>query len=434
MESSKLQLISTKLIKPSFSTPPSLTTYKLGLVDQLLNNVYIPIAFFYPNNSSSFINISTLLENSLSKVLGSYYPLAGKEVDNLNIDCTEMGATLIEANVNCKMSQILRQPNVNAQDIIFPSGLNWRYKPDQSLIVAQITHFACGGKAISLCMSHKVSDAQTLCNFARDWAAVTKQTAGDHQNSSSPQLNGASLVPPIEDPSMKPEFGLFPEQRNCITKRFVFKSSKINELKAIFSDDTGITNPTRVEVVTALLHKCAYEAALKMYPNSHKIPIFVQVVNMRPFFNPPLSSNFVGNLANYFGVPLPDDKCLPFTRLVSELRGAKQGFCDKFKGISAQEFRKEILKSVEYMKVISDGESKLDQYICTSMCRFPFYDMDFGWGKPERVSFAAAPFKNFIILMDDINGDGVEAFVPLEDKVMNVFERDTELLTFASLG
>ncbi|KAG9131965.1 hypothetical protein Leryth_023223 [Lithospermum erythrorhizon] len=434
MDTSQLQLISTKIIKPSFSTPPPPQKYKLGLIDQLLNNVYIPIAFFYPHNpNNASINIPSLLENSLSKVLASYYPLAGKEVDNLNIDCTEMGATLIEASVDCKMSHILSQPYVNAQDVIFPSGLNWRFKPNESLIVAQLTHFACGGIAISLCMSHKVSDAQTLCNFARDWAFVTKET-GQQNSSPSPQLNAATIIPPFDDPSVKPVFGMFLEQEHCISKRFVFNSSKLSQLKAKISSQTGITNPTRVEVVTALIHKCAYEAALKVYPNSNKIPIFVQVVNMRPVINPPLSSNFVGNLANYFGVPFPEDKDSTFVRLVSDLRGAKVGFYEKFKEVTANEFREEILKSVEYMKVISAGESNLEQYICTSMCRFPFYDMDFGWGKPQRVSFAAAPFKNFVILMDDRNGDGVEAFVPLEDKIMYVFEKDPELLPYASSG
>nr|BDW80083.1 BAHD acyltransferase [Arnebia euchroma] len=434
MDSSKLQLISTKFIKPTFSTPPPPQKYKLGLIDQLINNVYIPIAFFYPNNQiNSSINVPSLLENSLSKVLASYYPLAGKEVDNLNIDCTEMGATLIEASVDCTMSHILSQPYVDAQDVIFPNGLNWRFKPNQSLIVAQLTHFTCGGISISLCMSHKVSDAQTLCNFASDWAVITKET-GDQNSTPSPQLNASSILPPIDDPSIKPEFGMFPIQENCISKRFVFNSSALNQLKAKISAETGITNPTRVEVVTALIHKCAYEAALKVDPTSNKTPIFVQVVNMRPVLNPPLPSYFVGNLASYFGVPFPEDKDLNYTRLASDLRGAKVAFYEKFKGVTANEFREEILKSVEFMKMISAGESNLEQYICTSMCRFPFYDMDFGWGKPERANFAAAPFKNFILLMDDRNGDGVEAFVPLEDKIMEVFEKDPELLHFASLG
>nr|BDW80089.1 BAHD acyltransferase [Arnebia euchroma] len=439
MASHGLKLLSKKFIKPSFSTSPPPRSYKLGLMDQLLNNVYMPIAFFYPNKhniSPLPSNIPTLLENSLSKVLASYYPIAGRAVDNLNIDCSEMKATFIEAHVDCTMSQITSNPNVSAQDVIFPSGLTWRSsKDDDSLLIAQLTHFNCGGKALNLCMSHKVSDGLTLSNFARDWAAVTKQAVLGDQNPSplSPQLNASSIIPPIEDPSMKAEFGLFPHQENCVTKRFVFNSSKLSQLKAKVSGETGITNPSRAEVVAALVHKHAHAAASIVDPNSSKPPIFIQVVNMRPLINPPLTPNYVGNLSNYFGVPFPNAKDLSHSRLVSELHKAKVEFYDKFKGISAKEFRKEILKSVEYMRLISAGESNLDQYICTSMCRFPFYDTDFGWGKPERVNFAASPFKNFLLLLDEPNGEGVEAFVPLEEKIMNAFETDPEVLQFASI-
>nr|BDW80079.1 BAHD acyltransferase [Echium plantagineum] len=440
MATPKVELISRKLIEPSFSTPPPLTSYKLGLSDQLMSSVYIPIAFFYPNTSASGspnddvddISID-LLENSLSRVLASYYPLAGREVDNLNIDCnSEMKATLIEANVDCKMSQISENPNINDQDVVFPSGLPWKSKDDESLVVAQLTHFNCGGKSLSLCMSHKVADGLTLCNFAGDWANAIKQQ-GDQDKSASPLLNSASVLPPIEDPSFKAEFGSFSSDKNCVTKRFIFDSSKLSELKAKVSAETGIENPSRVEVVTALIHNCAHHAAASVLDqNSSKPSIFIQVVNMRPLINPPIPSNSVGNFTNFFGVPFFDTKDLTFSGLVSELNKAKVQFYDKFKGVTAEELRQEIMNSIEQMKMMSSGESSLDQYICTSMCRYTFYDNDFGWGKPEKVIFGASGVKNFIILIDDPNGEGIEAFVPLDEKVMNVFETDPELLQFAS--
>nr|BDW80080.1 BAHD acyltransferase [Arnebia euchroma] len=438
MASSTVELISRKFIEPSFSTSHApLKSYKLGLSDQLMNSVYIPVAFFYPNNSTS-PNISIdVLENSLSNVLASYYPLAGREVDNLNIDCSnEMRATLIEANIDCKMSQISDNPEISAQDVVFPSGLPWKSKDDESLLVAQLTNFNCGGKTLSLCMSHKVADGLTLSNFAHDWANATKQEAvhaGDQDPSPSPLLNSASVLPPIEDPSFKAEFGSFTSQENCITKRFVFDSLKLSQLKSKVSSDTGITNPSRVEVVTALIHQRAHHAAASLVDsNSSKPSIFIQVVNMRPLISPPISSNSVGNFTNFFGVPFFDTKDLTFPGLVSELNKAKVQFYDKFKGVTADELRQEIMNSIEQMKMMSSGEASLDQYICTSMCRYPFYDNDFGWGKPERVIFGASGVKNFIILIDGPNGEGIEAFVPLDEKVMNLFESDPELLQFAS--
>nr|BDW80096.1 BAHD acyltransferase [Cynoglossum officinale] len=438
MASSRVQLISRKFIKPSFSTPPP-RNYKLGLLDQLLYDAQIPLAFYYPNktnNSSSPGNTTTILENSFSKILASYYPLAGRLVDSFNIDCSEMGATLIEAQVNCKMSEILGNPNnLSAQDAVYPKGLPWKCN-EASLLVAQISHFDCGGKAISLCMSHKVADAHSLCTFARDWASLAKQIkqSGDkNQSSPSIQLNAASIFPPIEEPSFKPpESGFFQNYKDSVTKRFVFDSSKINEMKAIVSGETGITNPTRVEVVTALLHKCVNSAASIGEPNSDNF--FFLVVNMRPLMNPPIPPSYFGNLCHNFGVPFPDAQDLSFPRLaqdltfprfVSEIRKAKIQFYDKFKGITANEFRPEHLNFYENMKMIKDGGSNSNIYFCSSLCRFPFHEIDFGWGVPEMTSLETFQLKSCIVLKDDRNG-GVEAFVPLRKKVMNLFEIEKE--------
>lgn len=32
----------------------------------------------------------------------------------------------------------------------------------------------------------------------------------------------------------------------------------------------------------------------------------------------------------------------------------------------------------------------------TSLCRWPLYEADFGWGKPVRVGSARLPFKNLV--------------------------------------
>nr|BDW80093.1 BAHD acyltransferase [Echium plantagineum] len=432
MDSSTLELISRKLIKPSNKPPP---IYKLSILDQVIHgDIYNRIVFFYPNENKSYIS-TTLLENSLSKVLTSYYPLAGRLVDNLNIDCYEVGATLIEARANCKLSQISIHPNVKDQDVILPRGMSCRPKPDESLLVAQLTYFDCGGTTLSLCMSHKLSDGLSLVNFARDWALITEQ-GGDHKSAlTTPQLNAASILPPIEDTSFKNEIGLFPEGTNCVTKRYIFSSTKLSQLKIKASVETGIKNPTRVEVVTALLNKCAIAATSLVHANSCKPPVIMQAVNIRSLIDPPFSPNSVGNFVSSFSIPFPDGKDLSFARLFRKSREAKLQFRERYNGIPADKLRQEFINTVEFAKMIVDeSRTNFDAYVCSSMCRFPLYDIDFGWGNPETVSFAATQNKNFFLLIDERNGDGIEAFVTLEEEVMTAFERDPELLQFVSFG
>ncbi|KAG6388741.1 hypothetical protein SASPL_150173 [Salvia splendens] len=66
----------------------------------------------------------------------------------------------------------------------------------------------------------------------------------------------------------------------------------------------------------------------------------------------------------------------------------------------------------------------------TDWSMFGFYEADFGWGKPEWASVANVMVKNHVTLMDTKEGDGIEAWVQLEDTEMPYFE--TQIRNFVS--
>ncbi|KAH0663163.1 hypothetical protein KY284_028094 [Solanum tuberosum] len=61
----------------------------------------------------------------------------------------------------------------NVKDLTFPQGVPWANGVDRALIVAQLSHFDCGGIALSVCLSHKIGDGSSVYCFLRDWAALT---------------------------------------------------------------------------------------------------------------------------------------------------------------------------------------------------------------------------------------------------------------------
>ncbi|GKD35941.1 putative transferase, chloramphenicol acetyltransferase-like domain protein [Tanacetum coccineum] len=71
-------------------------------------------------------------------------------------------------------------------------------------------------------------------------------------------------------------------------------------------------------------------------------------------------------------------------------------------------------------------------YCVSSFYGFPLYKADFGWGNPAG---ATIYLKNtgytFIVLMDTLDEDGIEALVSLVKEDMEILKKDKEMLSFA---
>lgn len=161
-----------------------------------------------------------------------------------------------------------------------------------------------------------------------------------------------------------------------------------------------------------------------------------QAGNFRGLTIPPLLKNLVGNFVNIFLVTASDENKYDYklTWLVEDLRKSKVKFLEKHRKNCDETLKLEILKDwEEFIKKV--GSNRFETYVFTSRCRFPFYQIDFGWGKPKFVcNSGREALKSKIVLMDTQNGDGIEAFVKLEENEMSIFERDQDLLAFASLN
>ncbi|XP_061352955.1 stemmadenine O-acetyltransferase-like [Gastrolobium bilobum] len=445
----EMELISRETIKPSASTPPSLTNYPLSLIDNIVAPNSVPLLHFYPNKSCEHDSYDApgqvydqgskilMLKKSLSKVLHIYYPVAGRLKDKRSIDCNDQGVSLLVTRFKCKLFVVAQNPSEALLNPLFPDELNWKDMGSSSSLVAiQINCFECGGMAISVCMSHKVGDISTLFNFINDWANLNRFEEGEL---TFPVFDvGASMFPQGDLPVL-PEFVFVKQNTAC--RRLVFDGSKIESLKAIVSSHQ-VENPTRVEVVIALIYKCAV-SALRLNNNT---PLLV-TINLRRRMVPPLPDKSIGNLVWSFSA---SNQCMEHERemelhdSVSKMREGLSEFCDKnvknFGDFSfVYEFLKKVTSFLEKKKQasstsVSPDKEKESSFFFASWCRFPIYEADFGWGKPIWVTTSGCSARNSIILMDTRDGDGIEALVFMEEKDMVMFERDVELLQYASLS
>ncbi|GJV57784.1 pelargonidin 3-O-(6-caffeoylglucoside) 5-O-(6-O-malonylglucoside) 4'''-malonyltransferase-like protein [Tanacetum coccineum] len=83
----------------------------------------------------------------------------------------------------------------------------------------------------------------------------------------------------------------------------------------------------------------------------------------------------------------------------------------------------------EYYEIHRDND--VNAYSFTSWCKFSWQNTDFGWGMPIWKSLGRMEAQNLVIMMDDQKGEGIEAWVHLDEKRMCQFEEDPDIKTYA---
>ncbi|KAH7857480.1 hypothetical protein Vadar_013177 [Vaccinium darrowii] len=423
----KVEVISRDTIKPSSPTPPNLRHYRLSFLDQIAPACFIPFFHFYPHTptTTSFtqIHISNNLKNSLTRTLTKFYPLAGRLVNSMYVDCSDTGVPYTEARAYCQLSDFISNPSPSQFHKFLPRELD---DIGDIPLAVRVNFFDCGGAVLSVAISHKVADAFSSVYFVNCWAAAGR---GRDCDVSPPPLGAAELFPPMEIAGFDARTGVTKDP--IVTKRFVFTASKIASLrdKCIDNSSSDPERPTRIEALSAFLWT-RFMASIHSKKDPNKMYILIHAVNLRTRTNPPLPDHYLGNIFR-FAITVPsmtndEFKCYEIAKQVREEIGKIDG--EYVRMLGEGENHLNFLK--ETAKMFTKGEMVSLNF--TSVCRFPLYEADFEWGKPVWVIVAPMPFKNLVVFMDTRSGDGIEAWVNLTAEDMAKFEVDDELLGFVS--
>ncbi|KAG6783589.1 hypothetical protein POTOM_009245 [Populus tomentosa] len=410
----EVQIISKQNVRPSSPTPPHLRNFKLSLLDQLIPVPYAPLLLYYPmNDNSGASNLDVpkrlgVLKKSLSETLTHFYPLAGKIKDELSIDCNDEGAYYVEAQVNCHLSEFLRQPDLLLGHQFFPCEL----LPKAVTHVAnfQVNVFECGGVAIGICISHRILDGAALSTFLKAWSATAR---GSKEAIIYPEFISSSLFPAND---LRLRDSAAPQRAQAAS--------------------LGVKCPTRVEVVSSFLWKCFMAASEEWRGSQRRPSLLTHLVNLRRKMEPKLGENSMGNFLWLAAAKCMNKSRVELNDLVGEVRKAiskiDADFVEQIKGDEGNSLAEQTLKEIGEF----GSKDGVDYLGFSSWCRFGFYDADFGWGKPVWISsFAASGSLTMnLIILADTRCDGIEAFVTLDEKDMTILEGNPELLKFASLN
>ncbi|XVF49685.1 hypothetical protein PTKIN_Ptkin04bG0032900 [Pterospermum kingtungense] len=426
----KVEFISRETIKPSPPTPHHLRTHKLSLLDQQAPPVYVPILLFYsPTTDMNPTKKSDLLKNSLSKTLTYFYPFAGRIKDCYTIDCNDEGATYIEAQIDSDMSVVLKERGIDLLRQLLPCDPLEKYpEPSAPVILAvQVNYFSCGGMAICVCIWHLAADASAAASFVKSWAAVASgidieldAVIYDCSNLFPPQNISADLWKSFEkNPNVL--------GAEVVTKRFVFDGSKIATLRnEIGNIGPSLHRPTRVEAVSSLIWQALITG--DDTENDEIVPVHVAtVVNLRKrIMNPPLPELCIGNI---FLLSMANSvaKTPSCNSLAEKVHESIQKIND--------EYVKQCCESGEILNLVKSVAAEVGTgvFSFTSWCRFPYYETDFGWGRPIWFG-TAMKFNKVAILLDSSDGNGIEAWIGLPKEEMTKLEQDPGILAYASFN
>nr|GMD33565.1 vinorine synthase-like [Ipomoea batatas] len=423
----KVELVSKEMmIKPSSPTPPHLKTFKLSFLDQNAPPIFIPLILFFHHAppADDHGRSSQLLKQSLSKVLTLFYPLAGRIKGNDLVDCSDEGALWVEARVHGFLKHVVENPLMEELEKFLPIEPS-NGDGSELIVGVQINYFVDGGIAVGVCMSHKIADGHSLVNFVNAWAVTARE--GDAAGISPPNFGLAtSLFPPttMELPGSRisPTLGMTREK--IVTRRVVFDKENIAALKksvAAKSSGMGERDPTRVEAISAFPWKHFREAGRKksQQATNKKAFLATHIVNLRAKMNPPLPDATFGNLWTLANTtitpsetnPSPDDNDDLVFLLRTSIREINAEYVEALQNEKGQS---EHLR--KWHERFSTEEAEFLEF--TSWCRFPIYEVDFGWGRPIWACRTTYPYKNLIILMSTKCGDGIEAWINLgEDDI-----------------
>lgn len=129
-----------------------------------------------------------------------------------------------------------------------------------------------------------------------------------------------------------------------------------------------------------------------------------------------------------------EESDLELHKLVQSMRETKNDFLNN----KANKFRGEggfsaLMEALKERAEIFRNRKELVVYKCSSWCKFPLYETDFGWGKPAWMTSINKLVSNAISLQDTTDG-AVEVLMTLDEEEMSIFERQEELLEFVSVN
>ncbi|EMS45531.1 Agmatine coumaroyltransferase-1 [Triticum urartu] len=306
-------------------------------------------------------------------------------------------------------------------------------------MLIQVTRFACGSLVVGFTTQHIVSDGRSTGNFFVAWSQATRGAAIDPV----PVHDRASFFHPreplhVEYEHRGVEFKPYKKVHDdvvhgdgdddeddddeVVVNKVHFSREFISRLKAQAS--AGAPRPcSTLQCVVAHLWRSMTKARGLDGGETTSVAI---AVDGRARMSPQVPDGYTGNVILWARptttagelVARPVKHAVELiSREVARINdGYFKSFID-FASSGAVE-KERLLATADAAEMVPSPNIEVDSWL-----RIPFYDMDFGGGRPFFFMPSYLPVEGLLILLPSFLGDGsVDAYVPLFSRDMNTFK------------
>ncbi|KAI4379831.1 hypothetical protein MLD38_006077 [Melastoma candidum] len=414
------------LVKPH--TPSCNGYLPLSEWDQIGTITHVPTIYFY-KPSHNLAGLVDRLRDSLSRVLVPFYPLAGRlrwaEGSRLLLECNSMGVEFVVAESDGGLDHLGDFSPCPEYEYLVPKVDYGRPICELSLLLVQVTKFACGGFSLSLSISHAVADGPSALHFISEWARMARGEPLEIV----PYFNRAALGPPRNNglhtlfrTGQHSEFDHPPlllgqsdnvEERKKKTMVAMLTLTKYqvdrlkNKANQLCPSDTRPY--TRYETIAGHIWRCASKARKHEHDQQTALGV---CVDSRSRMSPPIQPGYFGNATLDVVATSRSGELLsnPLGYAASRIRGAIEKVTDGYVR-SAMEFLRQQPSLKRFQDLHSMGSDDGPFYGnpnlgVVSWMTLPIYGVDFGWGREVYMGPGNHDFDGDSLVLSGPKGDG----------------------------
>ncbi|KAF8765546.1 hypothetical protein HU200_008433 [Digitaria exilis] len=365
----------------------------LSVFDRANFNTYISVIYVFwapttPPNAA--------LEAGLARALAEYREWAGRlAADGHSILLTDDGARVVQAIADVPLDAVLPLLPDHGATRLHPSD-----DGAEELMLVQLTRFACGGLAVGFTTHHLVSDGRATTNFFVAWSQATRREI---------------IVPtPVHD-----RVSFFKPR---VPPRVEFDHRTAEFKKPPVTAPTPHAGDDEVVVVHRAHFSREFIARLKSQASSPARPCsMLRCLAAHLWRRITAARGLAGDVSTSVCIAVDGRARMRPPELIDGEIGRIDGdYFASFVDFAASGAVEEegLVPAADAAEMVLSPNVEVDSWL-----RIPFYDLDFGGGRPCFFMPSYLPVEGLVILLPSCYGDGsVDAYVSLFSRHVDAFK------------